>query len=619
MGAEQKNFKLKKVIIPDSEMESLPAERSIGDSAGYSHLLRRRRSHDDVSIRMRVGSAKYLAMAKTIAQGLEVDVDAAWVPIAWSIDIVLHILQEQRAGRRDRSVGMPLTFFSAAHSINVTVAGRAVCGAEKLYHRYETEMVNHLTRTVLPAVRAKHGEAKLQEFRSQWEQHKVTSEFMRRFFDIVDRGYVAQSEHMSLSAIALQKFKEILFDATARAEMLHAMLAIVARHRRAASNSPAAPPLAEDDPSCRLLKQCSEIFCTLGVTTAPGFNLIRHWVVVKRGQYVVPPALPLLPASDAADARAGGGAPPSREIYVQEHLRVYRDDYERPLLVASLAHFEALANERFAGASLVEYMELVQRTLRRERARVDRYFHATTKEKLVKLVLQAMVAEPRQTLLLGNATSGLARLLDGVVDEAQLTLGESGRSPAAASVALVYSTVSLIQHDDAPWVLIDPVSPEPTLAGGHTPMAKLVGAWMLGRGLAFVEARKKRIASAPHLDTNDAVEMIDGLIAFHNVCKSLVRMQFKGRPIYRQQMRHAWEHIVNPASALQGSFDMPQLLAGYFDTVLRGHKAKTRLLPPQQTEICSSAVELWDYLSDKLLFIETHAELLMHRLLKVSE
>jgi hypothetical protein len=468
--------------------------------------------------------------------------DDAWEPIAWAIDIVLHTLDEQRSGRRSKSAGMPNAFFSAAYSINVTVAGRAVCGAEGLYLRYRDEMKRHLCCTALPAVQAKHGEAKLQEFRQQWEQHKVMSEFMRRFFDIVDRGYVANSTHLSLSAIALQLFKDVLFDADAKAEMVRAMLDIVARHRArgecgcsgsgsALRGSSACAPRAAsfDEEGCRLLRQCSEIFYTLGVTAARGFNLLHHMVVVKRGQYVVPETLPLLPSDEV------GTAAPSA-IVVGEHLRVYRDDYERPLLVASLAHFKVIADDAFARCTVVEYAGVVQRVMARERARVDAYFHPTTKAKLSKLVLLAMVAEPRQTALLRSPTSGLLRLLDAVVDEAAVLgsgaraeLGSAelessgagvgarreGEAPGASAsagewrlrksakvdVALVFATVALIENGGALWVRIGAVAPHATLRGGHKPMAAIVGEWMQSRGLAFVEARKQRVMAKPRLDT----------------------------------------------------------------------------------------------------------------------
>ena len=397
----------------------------------YSHILARRRSFSDVATRVRVSAPKFIAQATAIAQTDRLNVDIAWEPIAWAIDIVLHTLDEQRAGRRSQSAGMPSSFFSAAYSINVTVAGRTVGGAEALYLRYRDEMKRRLVDSSLPAVQAKHGEAKLQEFRRQWEQHKVMSEFMRRFFDIVDRGYVANSAHLSLSAIALQLFKDVLFDADAKTEMVRAMLGIVARHRargqtgstalRGASASASALRAASfDEEGCRLLRQCSEIFYTLGVTAARGFNLLHHMVTVKRGQYVVPETLPLLPSEEVGEA-----AP--KPIVVGEHLRVYRDDYERPLLVASLAHFKILADDAFARCTVVEYAAVVQRTLARERARVDAYFHSTTKEKLAKLVLLAMVAEPRQSELLRSPTSGLLRLLDAVVDEAAV-LGCGARS-----------------------------------------------------------------------------------------------------------------------------------------------------------------------------------------------
>jgi hypothetical protein len=83
-------------------------------------------------------------------------------------------------------------------------------------------------------------------------------------------------------------------------------------------------------------------------------------------------------------------------------------------------------------------------------------------------------------------------------------------------------------------------------------------------------------------------------------------------------MTSAWESIVNPPVLLKGGADPAQILAHYLDTILRGHKGKTRLQTDQQQEICKEVVGLWGYLNDKVTFAETHASLLMRRLLKTG-
>ena len=173
---------------------------------------------------------------------------------------------------------------------------------------------------------------------------------------------------------------------------------------------------------------------------------------------------------------------------------------------------------------------------------------------------------------------------------------------------------------------------------------------MKKKGLEFVKERKERTAESAKADTADDVPFVDKLIEFHTVCNSLVRKHFPAapsvggdaaamsaivaapgtsaaasasaemppHPMYLRTMTSAWESIVNPPVSLKSSADPAQILAHYLDTVLRGHKGKTRLQTDQQQEICKSVVGLWDYLNDKVTFAETHASLLMRRLLKTG-
>jgi|TARA_B110000208_G_C11687969_1_gene401228 hypothetical protein len=274
-----------------------------------------------------------------------VNIDESWEPVQWAIDVVQHILEDQNSGKRTLGRGLPHAFFVSAYSINVTVQQRASCGAEKLYEKYVAAMTDYLRDGALPSIRAKTGASKLQEFAMRWENHKLLSEFMRRFFDIVDRGFVAGSSHPSLSAVALTKFKDILFDGKVKGEMLDAMLGIVAKHRAG----------ERDAESEQLLKACGEIFYTMGITQAADFDKIK--CLVMGTKFMVPERLPLLPNATSA----------AREwVEVGDNLGVYEADYEKPFLVQSQEFFRVKANEWMATTSLPEYMVNVKNLMLEE-------------------------------------------------------------------------------------------------------------------------------------------------------------------------------------------------------------------------------------------------------------
>ena len=106
----------------------------------FSALLGRQRSFDSATERMEVSKDKYFKMAKEVAQASTIDCEEAWRPIAWSIDLVQHILEEQNAGKREKGAQLSHEFFISAYSINVTVQQRAMRGAQLLYERYTNEV-----------------------------------------------------------------------------------------------------------------------------------------------------------------------------------------------------------------------------------------------------------------------------------------------------------------------------------------------------------------------------------------------------------------------------------------------------------------------------------------------
>ena len=113
-------------------------------------------------------------------------------------------------------------------------------------------------------------------------------------------------------------------------------------------------------------------------------------------------------------------------------------------------------------------------------------------------------------------------------------------------------------------------------------------------------------------------EFVYQLLDFHTQCVALVRERFNDAAVYKQKMRLAWEKIVNPPASLLGTQGTSEILSYFFDSVLRGSRGKNRLGVDDQKKWCAQAIDLWDYLNDKVLFMETYATHLMHRLLKTG-
>ena len=131
---------------------------------------------------------------------------------------------------------------------------------------------------------------------------KVLSQLLLQFFGKLDgdfSGLAGYGNHLTVSAVALSKFKLKLFDADAKRDMLEVMLDIVADHRRLE---------AINDEESKLLQECSEIFYTLGVMNAPTFHRIAHLVDFnksKKGEFVIPTRIKLIPTAAAAQGDVG--------------------------------------------------------------------------------------------------------------------------------------------------------------------------------------------------------------------------------------------------------------------------------------------------------------------------
>jgi len=65
-------------------------------------------------------------------------------------------------------------------------------------------------------------------------------------------------------------------------------------------------------------------------------------------------------------------------------------------------------------------------------------------------------------------------------------------------------------------------------------------------------------------------------------------------------MRLAWEKIVNPPASLLGQHGMSEMVAYFFDSVLKGKRGKYKLTVDEQKKFVHTGIEIWDYLNDKV-------------------
>jgi len=65
--------------------------------------------------------------------------------------------------------------------------------ADDLYKRYQQMYDIQLEKTVLPAIKAKHGEAMLHEFAKRWKNHKLLVRQMWKLFVYLVRSWTTRA------------------------------------------------------------------------------------------------------------------------------------------------------------------------------------------------------------------------------------------------------------------------------------------------------------------------------------------------------------------------------------------------------------------------------------------
>ena len=122
----------------------------------------------------------------------------------------------------------------------------------ELYARYGNAFSAYIADRVLPALRGHSGEFLLSELWTRWSNHKLMVRWLSRFFNYLDRYYIARHTMHSLPEVGLLRFRDEVY-AKVRQPAREALLAAVAAERAGeGSNRP-------------LLKNVLSIFIEVGM------------------------------------------------------------------------------------------------------------------------------------------------------------------------------------------------------------------------------------------------------------------------------------------------------------------------------------------------------------------
>ena len=91
-------------------------------------------------------------------------------------------------------------------------------------------MVQCLNRSVVPALREKHGEILLREFVQCWEKYSLMIKWYHKLFICLDRDYVKFHQLLSTEEVGLRHFRTTVFDVV-REEVASTVMALIDSER----------------------------------------------------------------------------------------------------------------------------------------------------------------------------------------------------------------------------------------------------------------------------------------------------------------------------------------------------------------------------------------------------
>ncbi|KAH9328425.1 hypothetical protein KI387_000533, partial [Taxus chinensis] len=102
--------------------------------------------------------------------------------------------------------------------------------SQQLYDRYRESFEDYITSMVLPALREKHDEFMLRELVKRWENHKIMVRWLSRFFNYLDRYFIARRSLPALHEVGLTCFRELVYQEI-RNNVKDAVIALIDRER----------------------------------------------------------------------------------------------------------------------------------------------------------------------------------------------------------------------------------------------------------------------------------------------------------------------------------------------------------------------------------------------------
>eukprot|EP01018_Ginkgo_biloba_P007037 Gb_00939 [translate_table: standard] len=102
--------------------------------------------------------------------------------------------------------------------------------SQQLYDRYRESFEEYISSMVLPALREKHDEYMLRELVKRWDNHKIMVRWLSRFFNYLDRYFIARRSLPALQEVGLVCFRDLVYQEM-KINVKDAVIALIDRER----------------------------------------------------------------------------------------------------------------------------------------------------------------------------------------------------------------------------------------------------------------------------------------------------------------------------------------------------------------------------------------------------
>ncbi|PIN02365.1 Cullin [Handroanthus impetiginosus] len=208
----------------------------------------------------------------------------------------------------------------------------------QLYEKYKEFFDDYITSKVMPSLRNKHDEFMLRELLKRWTIHKDMVRLLSRFFNYLDRYYVARLQLPSLTEVGLACFRDLAYQEF-KCKAKDAVIALARPSPFLCASCSIDQEREGEQIDRTLLKNVLDIFVEIGMG----------------------------------------------------HMTYYQSNFENSMLDATAAYYSRKASAWIVEDSCPDYMLKAEECLKKEKDRVCHYLHSSSETKLLKKVQNELV------------------------------------------------------------------------------------------------------------------------------------------------------------------------------------------------------------------------------------